>query len=295
MSLYKDITVIIVTFKSEHIIDKTIKNLSDKFNIIIVENSSNLIFKRYIEKNFLNCKVILTGDNLGVSKAVNIALKKIKTKFSFFVTPDAFPKKDCIFKLYKTARINNKIAIISPRNINYKLKNQYGVNLELNKILNNSLYYKKNKLMTVDWVLGGALFFNMNCISKIGLFDEKYFLDFEEIDLCVRAKKNNFDVILNLNAFTENLEHGSVNTDNKNSLNNQRNWHYGWSMFYFYRKNFGYFFSFRKNLKTLIKSFLKFIYYLSFLNFTQAMNHLFFLRGYLSSMFGLNSSYRAKI
>ena len=50
MSLYKDITVIIVTFKSEHIIDKTIKNLSDKFNIIIVENSSNLNFKRYIEK-----------------------------------------------------------------------------------------------------------------------------------------------------------------------------------------------------------------------------------------------------
>ena len=83
MSLYKDITVIIVTFKSEHIIDKTIKNLSDKFNIIIVENSSNLNFKRYIEKKFLNCKVILAGDNLGVSKAVNIALKKIKTKFSF--------------------------------------------------------------------------------------------------------------------------------------------------------------------------------------------------------------------
>ena len=295
MDIYKNITIIIVTFKSEHIIEKTIQNFNKKFNIIIVENSSNSAFKSYIEKKFLNCKVFLTGNNLGVSKAVNVALKKVKTNYSFFVTPDAFPKKNCIFKLYKTAVINKKIAIISPRNINCKLTNQYGLNI-VSKKNENQNYYKKNKLIiNVDWVLGGALFFNMTCINKIGFFDEKYFLDFEEIDLCLRAKKNNFDVILDLNALTANLDHGSVNTGNKNYLNNQRNWHYGWSMFYFYRKNFGYFFSFRKTLKIFIKTFFKFLYYLTLFNFIKAMNHLFFIRGYLNSMFGLNSNYRAKL
>ena len=181
MSLYKDITIIIVTFKSDHIIEKTIRNLNKKFRIIIVENSNNYIFKGYIEKKFSNCKVFLTGNNLGVSKAINLALKKIKTSYSFFVTPDAFPNKDCILKLYKTATINKKIAIVSPRNINCKLTNQYGSNLVSKKKINKNLFTKK-KLISVDWVLGGALFFNMNCIRKIGFFDEKYFLDYNKFE-----------------------------------------------------------------------------------------------------------------
>ena len=294
MSLYKDITVIIVTFKSDHIIHKTIQNLSKKFNIIIVENSNNQIFKKHIEKKFLNCKVFLTGSNLGVSKAINIGLKKVKTKFSFFITPDAFPKKNCIPILYKVLKNNKQIAIISPKNIGYKLENQYGTDLKSKIILDNH-YYKNSALMSVDWLLGGALLFNMKCIYKIGLFDEKYFLDFEEIDLCIRAKKNNFDVILHLNALTKNLEHGSVNIVNKNHLNNQRNWHYGWSMFYFYKKNFGYLLSLKKTLKNLTISIFKMFYHLIFFNFVKAINHLFFIRGYLNSMFGLQSNYRAKL
>ena len=38
-------------------------------------------------------------------------------------------------------------------------------------------------------------------------------------------------------------------------------------MFYFYRKNFGYFFSFRKTLTIFIKTFFKFLYYLTLFNF----------------------------
>ena len=52
MSLYNDITILIVTYKSEHIIKKTIGNLNSNFNIIVCENSSNIIFKELIESIF---------------------------------------------------------------------------------------------------------------------------------------------------------------------------------------------------------------------------------------------------
>ena len=46
MSLFKDTTILIVTFKSEKIIFKTLKNISKKFKILIAENSNNVILKK---------------------------------------------------------------------------------------------------------------------------------------------------------------------------------------------------------------------------------------------------------
>ena len=49
MSLSKqNLTVIIVTLKSEHIIDQCIQSIDDDISIIVVENSSNINFKNYM-------------------------------------------------------------------------------------------------------------------------------------------------------------------------------------------------------------------------------------------------------
>jgi hypothetical protein len=86
----------------------------------------------------------------------------------------------------------------------FNFKDVSGVSLD-GSVLNRHLYiYKKKEDVAkdlthrqVEFLQKYALFFNMNCICKIGLFDEKYFLDFEEIDSqgksirCYIAKKSN--------------------------------------------------------------------------------------------------------
>ena len=47
----QNLTVVIVTLKSEHIIDQCIQSIDDDISIIVVENSNNKNFKDYIEKN----------------------------------------------------------------------------------------------------------------------------------------------------------------------------------------------------------------------------------------------------
>ena len=49
MSLYRDITIIIVAYKSEGIINETIENIGKNYKILIAENSGNIDFKK-IEK-----------------------------------------------------------------------------------------------------------------------------------------------------------------------------------------------------------------------------------------------------
>jgi N-acetylglucosaminyl-diphospho-decaprenol L-rhamnosyltransferase len=290
MSIYKDITIVIVTYKSSHIIHKTISQFDKRFKILISENSKNNSFKDNIENSYVNCKVHLIGKNSGVSHAVNYSLKKVRSKYAFFLTPDVTLLKNSLKKLYLALNNNQNIAIISARDLNSKIEKLYGFISEIKKNLN-----KKEDLTFADWVLGGALLINMKHLSKIGLFDNNFFLDYEEIDLCVRARKLNFDVVLHSAAFSKNLKHGSVNTKNIKFLKHQRLWHFGWSIFYFNKKHFGYLFSIKKTFHILIISILKLIYHLIFLNFKISYNYIFFIRGYFNSLLGNRSLYRTNL
>ena len=46
------LSIVIVTFKSNHLIDKLIKSIPDKYNILIVENSLDNSLKKRLESNF---------------------------------------------------------------------------------------------------------------------------------------------------------------------------------------------------------------------------------------------------
>ena len=74
-NFHKNIEILTVTYKSDHIINKCLNNINKKFKVTVVENSGRLKFKREIEKR-KNAKCILTGSNLGFGKAFNIGAKK---------------------------------------------------------------------------------------------------------------------------------------------------------------------------------------------------------------------------
>ena len=47
----QNLSIIIVTLKSDNVIDNCIKSINKNIPIIVVENSSNVDFKNYLEKN----------------------------------------------------------------------------------------------------------------------------------------------------------------------------------------------------------------------------------------------------
>jgi N-acetylglucosaminyl-diphospho-decaprenol L-rhamnosyltransferase len=51
-NLEKNITFVLVSFRSDHIIEKCIKSINPNIKVIIVENSDNIFIKNYLEKNF---------------------------------------------------------------------------------------------------------------------------------------------------------------------------------------------------------------------------------------------------
>ena len=78
--IHDEITILTVTYKSDHLIDQCLANLDKKFKTIVVENSNNKLIKENLEKR-KNTKCILSGSNLGFGSAFNIGAKNINTKF----------------------------------------------------------------------------------------------------------------------------------------------------------------------------------------------------------------------
>ena len=90
-----DLTVLIVTFKTNHkILDDCIKSIDGKSKIIIVENSNDEEFKKKYEKNFSNIKVFLSGKNLGYGVGNNFGLNLIKTNYALISNPDVVFEND---------------------------------------------------------------------------------------------------------------------------------------------------------------------------------------------------------
>ena len=72
-----NLSIIIVTIKSEKIIDECIKSINrNNIPIIIVENSNNANFTDSLQKKYKNIKCILSNKNLGMGPGNNIGIKE---------------------------------------------------------------------------------------------------------------------------------------------------------------------------------------------------------------------------
>jgi len=67
----KNVTFIIVTYRSKNVIHRCIKSIDSKIKIIVIENSNNFFIKKDLEQKYSNVKVIISGKNLGCRRICN--------------------------------------------------------------------------------------------------------------------------------------------------------------------------------------------------------------------------------
>ncbi len=273
----KELTIVIVTFKSENKISNCLNSIPDEIPTIIVENSNNEKFKKEIESNFKNVKCILMNENKGYAIANNFGLKSVKTKYALILNPDTVLDKNAVKNFFSTTKLQKDFWLIGPGND--QMKN----------------YNNKNfKLLEVENIKGFAMFFNIFKFNN-QYFDENFFLFFEEIDLCKRIKKNNGKIYLDKDIIINHEGASSVTIDDFFELEKNRNWHWMWSSFYFHKKYKGFLIAFIIMFPKLLSSLIKTLFY--FLIFNKKRRDIYFCRlsGIINSMFGKKSWYRPAI
>ena len=192
----EELTVIIVTFKSETRVINCLRSISKNISVIVVENSNDKKFKSRIEEDFDNVSCILTGENKGYAVANNIGLKLVKTKYALVLNPDTILNSQAIRNFLNTVNKVQDFWLIGPA---------------VNQMVN--LDFKKNNLIEVNNIKGFAIFFNISKFNQ-KFFDENFFLYFEEIDLCKRVKNNNGRIYLDNSIIIEHDGANSVHNSN---------------------------------------------------------------------------------
>jgi GT2 family glycosyltransferase len=279
-SFEKNITIIIVSFKSSHIIEKCIKSINSNIKIIIVENSEDIHIKNYLENKFSNVEVIVAKENLGYGKGNNLGISKANTQYVFILNPDTTLEDNCLEELYKAQlMLRDDFAILAPNFLN-----NYGY------FLNKNNDHRNQNLLEVDYVKGFAMLINLKKVNFEKIFDENFFLFLEEIDLCKRIKNNGGKIFV----VQESKVQHSAKKASGDSLNIElcRNWHWMWSLFYYNHKHFGVLTAYRVTIGKFISSIIKLFIALILFNKKNFLIYYYRLSGLLNAFFKKSAWFR---
>ncbi len=243
-----DLTIVIVSFKSEDILHRCIKSIDKKYPIIVIENSIDKKLKLELEQKYLNVNCILPKENLGYGGGNNLGLSKVKTNYTLILNPDVILMENSIENFFITVSKLPNFGIIAPISANEKY--------------DNFNHEKDINIKEVENVKGFAMFFNMKNLKKSNFFDDNFFLYLEEIDLCKRVRLMDIKIFIDPSIKVEHFGGSSHVSEINKSMELSRNWHWMWSSFYFNKKHYGYLSALIKIFPKFFSSLFKFIFYL---------------------------------
>ena len=203
-----------LTLKCVKSVFKYLENIN--FNIYIVDNNSSDNTVVELEKlNYKNLYIIKNKNNLGFAKANNQAIKQATGDFILLLNPDTEFIDDSIIKLIDFAETDSKIGIVGPKLLNSdktlqrscrrfpKLIDQIFIQLKFYNFFPNKisaikkyfmLDFDHNEIREVDQIMGAAMLIKRQVFDNIGFLDEKFWLVFEEVDFCKRAKDAGYKI-----------------------------------------------------------------------------------------------------
>ncbi len=187
------------------------------FNKIYIIDNSNDDFKKIVHISKNKIKILKNRENIGFAKAVNIGIKESNSDYILLLNPDTEFFNDSIIKSFDYLIKNEKVGIIGGRIIDKKTKNLQFTAISkpsfltgifeftnFKKIFRNNYFsnkfwieksYKDLKPIKVTSLCGAYMFLRRKINNNLNLFNEKYFMYMEDIEIGINNIKNNYQVI----------------------------------------------------------------------------------------------------
>lgn len=197
------ISIIIVTFNSEKVIQKCLQSISSQLEegeVIVMDNSSSEETQRIVSQ-FKVARYIDSKANIGFTKACNIGAGQAQGEVLLFLNPDTELKKGALAILLDFAALHSDFGIIAPRLIQSDGQTQLSVRrfptlvglfkqYYLNQKYEYDPYFPKgDEAVEVDSVVGAAILIKKVIFEKVGKWDERYFMYYEDLEICKRVRR----------------------------------------------------------------------------------------------------------
>jgi len=204
---YPLVSIIVLNWNQKEILARcfdSLKNINyDNFEVIMVDNGSIDGSVEYVRENYPWIRVIENGENLGCGCAFNIGMRYAKGKYLVNLANDTAVDPNFVSELVSIFEGDSSIGAIQSKIIlmkDYKTLDSAGDYLTKTGFLYHRGVYEKDDGQ-YDFVgeifagKGTALTFRKKVLDEIGMFDEDYFVFFEDADLCWRIWLAGYKVV----------------------------------------------------------------------------------------------------
>lgn len=250
------ITVIIVTYQSIDTIGNCLDSLRglvehNFVKVVVIDNLSSDGTSDLIENKYSFVHLVRNSENSGFGRGCNTGFRFVKTPYILLINPDAVIDKSSLDLLIDFMDSHPQAGICGPAVIDESGALQpSGGSANPWKVMIKPLLpglasrgqrsiVPGEEPMRTDWICGSIMFLRSSMINEIGGFDPRFFLYFEETDLCRRALSAGWEIWTIGKAVGNHVNAASAKATSAEMIWGTISEHYFRSRFYFFRKHFG--------------------------------------------------------
>lgn len=215
-----DLSIAVVTHCSKNFIDACLRSIREAaisiaYEVLVVDNRSSDGTAHHIRTNFPDIRLIENGCNEGLAKAINLASRQTTGRYFLFLNPDIRVCAGAIPSLMAAMESDKTMGLCAPKLLNadgslqYSCRRYYTLGTLVlrrtflrrmfphHRVVHDHLMmdYDHAEPREVDWVLGAAFLLRREAIQGQNFMDERFFLYFEDVDLCLRLRKAGWKVM----------------------------------------------------------------------------------------------------
>lgn len=210
-----DLSIIIVNWNVCALLRQTLLSIykypprKSTFEVIVVDNNSQDESVKMLQAEFPQVITIASPKNVGFAAGNNLGLKIAKGKVLLCLNPDTEILPDALDFIPKTFAADPKLGAMGVKLLNpdHTLQPSCKSFPDLDTILWNATsldtispnskifgkynmtWFKHDQEIEVDQPMGAALAVRREVMDQVGMFDERYFMYFDEVDWCYRIKQ----------------------------------------------------------------------------------------------------------
>lgn len=199
------VTAVMVTYHSKKLLSNIESTLSLFHNIVVVDNSVDTKHSvcNHLSQRFSSGIFIDNHKNSGFGGGNNIGISKVKTEYALIINPDLNITVDAVQEMIKTADTYPSAVIIGARIYDSRVESDaaaYSYGWRYPETGANDNIVPSGDL-SAFWLSGCCLLLRVKDFIEIGQFDEKFFMYYEEYDICQRVINAGKDCVLSSNAY----------------------------------------------------------------------------------------------
>jgi GT2 family glycosyltransferase len=212
-----ELSIVIVNWKVKDLLRNCLDSIfaqrePGNFEVIVVDNNSKDGSEKLVQREFHQVKLVRNEENLGFGRACNQGIRMAKGDFVLLLNPDTTVELDTLRNITNYMKSNARVGIggCYLYNPDGKSQTSFYKFTSITTLLGRTLFLysflPKNSLTaplfvdylrsheSVDRVCGGAMVLRYEALEQVGLFDDSFFLYYEDEDLCYRMKQKGWMV-----------------------------------------------------------------------------------------------------